>query len=136
MWVSASEKSLRESIMACGFGPLRAEVAARYRHGLDIEIPALSNRVFISTAAKGLFPSHFAVQQPVLEALLQKPIGNRLWIRTDCRDQTSPDTLTPPPDLRSLSAAYPYRDPGSGAIGVPVPGPPEHPAPYRFFRRP
>lgn len=94
MWVSASEKSLRESIAACGSGPLWAEIAARYRHGLDIEIPDLSSRVFISTAAKGLFPSHFAVRQPVLDALLQKPIGSRLWIRTDPRDRTAPDTLT------------------------------------------
>ena len=63
MWVSASEKSLRERIASCGADPLETAIAARYRHGLDIEIPELSERVFISTAAKGLFPSHFAVRQ-------------------------------------------------------------------------
>ena len=94
MWVSASEKSLRERIVSAGSDPLEASIAARYRHGLDIEIPALSERVFVSTAAKGLFPSHFAVRQPVLEALLQKPVGSHLWIRTDSQDRTAPDALT------------------------------------------
>lgn len=94
MWVSASEKSLRERIVSAGSDPLEASIAARYRHGLDFEIPALSERVFVSTAAKGLFPSHFAVRQPVLEALLQKPVGSHLWIRTDSQDRTAPDALT------------------------------------------
>ena len=102
MWVSASEKSLRESISACGADPLEASIAACYRHGLDIEIPELSNRVFISTAAKGLFPSHFAVRQPVLDTLLQKPVGSRLWIRTDSQDRTAPDTLTLSPRTFNL----------------------------------
>lgn len=102
MWVSASEKSLRESIAACGSDPLEASIAARYRHGLDIEIPELSERVFVSTAAKGLFPSHFAVRQPVLDALLQKPIGSRLWIRTDFQDRTAPDALTLSPRTFNL----------------------------------
>lgn len=102
MWVSASEKSLRERIAASGADPIRAEIAARYRHGLDIEIPTLSERVFISTAAKGLFPSHFAVRQPVLDTLLQKPIGSRLWIRTDSLDRTAPDTLTLSPRTFNL----------------------------------
>ena len=69
MWVSASEKSLRERIVSAGSDPLEASIAARYRHGLDIEIPALSERVFVSTAAKGLFPSHFAVRQPVQHSM-------------------------------------------------------------------
>ena len=137
MWVSASEKSLRESIAACGSGPLWAEIAARYRHGLDIEIPDLSSRVFISTAAKGLFPSHFAVRQPVLDALLQKPIGSRLWIRTDPRDRTAPDTLTLSPRTFDLYLPHTlYRDSGSGAIGVPVPGHQEHSPPHRPGWRP
>lgn len=102
MWVSASEKSLRERIASCGADPLETAIAARYRHGLDIEIPELSERVFISTAAKGLFPSHFAVRQLVLEALLQKPIGSRLWIRTDSQGRTAPDTLTLSPRTFNL----------------------------------
>lgn len=56
MWVSASEKSLRERIVSAGSDPLEASIAARYRHGLDIEIPALSERVLSVRQRRGSFP--------------------------------------------------------------------------------
>lgn len=80
MRVSAVESGVMRALEATGRNCWSARVSVRYRHGLDLSVEGVPQPIFVSTAARGLFPSHLAVSADVLEALLLKPVGSRLTL--------------------------------------------------------
>lgn len=78
MRVAAIEQGVLTQLKALHDESWRAHISVKYRHGLDILIDGIEHPVFVSTANKGLFPSHMVVSSSVLEALLEKPLETTL----------------------------------------------------------
>ena len=74
MRVAAIEQGVLTQLKALHDESWRAHISVKYRHGLDILIGGIEHPVFVSTATKGLFPSHMVVSSSVLELLLEKPL--------------------------------------------------------------
>lgn len=80
MRVAAIEQGVLTQLKALHDESWRAHISVKYRHGLDILIGGIEHPVFVSTATKGLFPSHMVVSSSVLELLLEKPLETTLNI--------------------------------------------------------
>lgn len=78
MRVAAIEQGVLTQLKALHDESWRAHISVKYRHGLDILIGGIEHPVFVSTATKGLFPSHMVVSSSVLELLLEKPLETTL----------------------------------------------------------
>ena len=78
MRVAAIEQGVLTQLKALHDESWRAHISVKYRHGLDILIGGIEHPVFVSTATKGLFPSHMVVSSSVLEVLLEKPLETTL----------------------------------------------------------
>ena len=78
MRVAAIEQGVLTQLKALHDEYWRAHISVKYRHGLDILIGGIEHPVFVSTATKGLFPSHMVVSSSVLELLLEKPLETTL----------------------------------------------------------
>lgn len=78
MRVAAIEQGVLTQLKALHDESWRAHISVKYRHGLDILIGGIEHPVLVSTATKGLFPSHMVVSSSVLELLLEKPLETTL----------------------------------------------------------
>lgn len=93
MRVAAVEQELFLRLMALKQWPLRARIAVKYRHGLDLSVDGVQQPIFISTATKGLFPSHMVVASDDLDILLNKPVDSLVWLMPEALDAHRDDGI-------------------------------------------
>lgn len=61
----------------------RAVIIRRYRHGLDVRVGTGGETLYLSTAARGLYPLHVVLDARTCRTLLDMPVGAGIGLRED-----------------------------------------------------